>query len=202
MSAARAKTKYSYNVARRRYETAGGRVVPLSRVTQLLDSSIRDSQERMRALTAQLKANEINLAQWQLSMEAEVKTIHTLAAATARGGWSAMSLSDWGRVGRLTRTHYDHLNRWALEIESGRSINIGRANLYARAARTTFMNFAAQMRAAASGGIRARRVLSSAEHCAGCVREAARGYVTFELLAPIGSQECMVNCRCSIEFEE
>jgi hypothetical protein len=48
----------------------------------------------------------------------------------------------------------------------------------------------------------ARRVLHASESCAGCVAEAAKGDQAIDEVAPIGSQECRVNCLCEILYRK
>lgn len=45
-----------------------------------------------------------------------------------------------------------------------------------------------------------RSVLNPAEHCQVCIDEAARDWVPYGALIPIGSRTCMGNCRCHYEF--
>jgi hypothetical protein len=198
---AKPQTKFVFDTAKRQYETASGHVVSPAQVADLLQTSIKDSQTRVRALTTQFKEGALSLPEWQIAMRDEVKLIHTLAGVSARGGWAEMSQSDWGRIGQMTRFHYERLNKWGLQIEQGLRVNVGRADLYAKAANTTFWNFFAQMQGMA-GAVKAVRVINAKESCAGCLAIAGVE-MTIEVLLekhPIGSKECQVNCRCSIEI--
>lgn len=45
-----------------------------------------------------------------------------------------------------------------------------------------------------------RSVLNPAEHCDQCIEEANRGWVPYGMLVPIGSRQCLGNCKCHYEF--
>jgi len=149
----------------------------------------------------------INLAEWQFRMMNEIKVLHTTAAAVGRGGWSQMTMGDWGWTGSQIRGQYAYLQGFAEEIFAGYPMDgrfFNRTNLYARAARGTY----SQMERRNNEGMgmnEERRVLGLADHCQtssvpGCVELANRGWQPIHSLPPIGGATCRQNCRCGFEF--
>jgi hypothetical protein len=125
------------------------------------------------------------------------------ATAAARGGWAQMSQSDWGYTGALIKRQYQYLDRFALDIQTGKQRLDGRllqrARMYGKAARSSYE----QMRRREMvklGKTEERRLLGPAEHCPGCLIEADKEWRPIGTLAPIGSQECRTECKCYFVF--
>ncbi|MGH9426030.1 MAG: hypothetical protein ACRD2L_06985 [Terriglobia bacterium] len=200
-------SKYGWSEASGRYfSLSTGRFVPFSEVRDALDVVTESSGTRMNALTQSLVNEQISLAEWQAGMMEEIKIAHTAAAASARGGWAQMSQSDWGAAGRLIRAQYDYLRNFASEIASGKQLLNGtalfRANLYAQAPRGTFEEMRRRYERLMNGMEEERRVLGEADHCNGCIDQAALGWQPIGTLEPIGSQECVTNCHCKFIFRK
>ena len=132
-------------------------------------------------------------------MEQQIRTTHAATAAAAKGGWDRMSKSDWGWVGSQVKKQYQYLDKFIRDVESGKMklngmVNV-RAKMYAYAGRGTYEEMRGRMMKV-RGKKEERRVLGVAEHCNGCIAEAARGWQPIGTLAPIGSQECRTHCQC------
>lgn len=196
--------RYRWNPALMRYIDGSGRMVARDAVVAEMERHVRSAREQMLAISERLAAGQIALADWQRYMAAEIKIIHVQSAAIAKGGWAQMTPADWGAVGQRLRVQYRYLARFAADIASGRQPLNGRfwvrVKMYANASRGT--RLAVQRRAAARAGFgEGRRVLDdAAEHCDGCLDVASRGWMSLAALPPIGTQECIVNCRCDEEY--
>lgn len=199
------KQIFQWDSRARRYRDARGRFIKDQVITSEIEILINDSKGRMRALGQQIVDRTITLKNFELQMRTEIKTAHTAAAAAAAGGWKEMSPADWGRVGAITREEYKLLNKFVRAVRSGKQPRNGtaraRAGRYAGTARVTHQLMRQSFETAA-GKDEARRLLSAAEHCAGCLRQAARKWVPIRELAPIGSQECGPNCKCRVVFRK
>ncbi len=198
-------SNFSWNTGAGRYvDLSTGRFIPRSLVADVLEKVITASQQQIEALTQSLLDGNITLSEWQLSMERELKAIHTLSAALARGGWSQMEFSDWGRVGAFIKRQYSWLDNFANEIYSGVQPTgsiMRRAKLYAQSGMSTYEDVR-RIQAQEQGFNEERRLLSSAEHCQGCVTEAAKGWQPIGTLRRIGDAECATNCLCRFEFRK
>lgn len=75
-----------------------------------------------------------------------------------------------------------------------------RAGLYGHATWSVGQNTARGVASSVEAIGEERRVLGGRDHCEGCKREAAKGWQPKGKLAPIGTQECRVNCRCSFQY--
>jgi hypothetical protein len=176
-----------------------GRFVPRSEITEQLFKVTKQSSERMRAISQQLRDGNVSLADWQLQMMQEIKTTHLAGAAMQKGGWQQMTQADFGRVGQIVRREYGFLRDLANGIESGKIKLDGRilirAAQYGQAGRETQLLFWNQ-KAADRGYDQERSVLNPAEHCNECVDEAAKGWQALGEMIPIGRRTCRANDRC------
>jgi hypothetical protein len=76
---------------------------------------------------------------------------------------------------------------------------VARAQMYGRAAHSTFE--AARSRDAEASGVEQeeRNITGSGDPCTECPSLSARGWVPLGSLPPVGSRACLANCRCRIE---
>lgn len=199
-----ARPRFGWNERAGRYvDLRTKRFVKGRDVRLALDEALKAAGREMRALSEQLRAGEITLAEWQVGMRDAIRRRHVYSAAIARGGWAQMSQADWGRVGPEVKRELEFLQAFAEQIESGRQPLDGRfirrAEMYAEAGRGTY-HVIEKRQFVTRGYNEARRVLGAADHCNGCVEQAARGWVPIDDVAQIGSQECRSNCHCDIEY--
>lgn len=192
---------YTYAERAARYRASDGRFLPRSYVRGVLDAAQATSEQHMVALTQQLRAGTLTLANWERGMRQEVAAIHTAAAGIARGGQAQMSPAEWGRVGADVKTHYAHLHQFAQQIADGRQPVDGtaeaRTRLYARGSTATFS--AVQRRLAAQhGAAQERNQLGGTDSCRQCLSETARGWVAMGTLTTPGTRLCLGNCHCRL----
>ena len=78
---------YTWNERSQRYRnSATGRFVPREQVRQALDIALDRSRNEVARLSRELVNGRINLADWQISVAREVKSMHMASAALAKGG--------------------------------------------------------------------------------------------------------------------
>jgi len=186
-----------------RYINKAGRIAPQSAVTEALEQMIAGVKGDMVAVSQQLQAGTISLADWQLAMRDNIKIIHSSQASIAKGGWARMTPTDWGRVGSTTKRQYAFLQNFAVEIESGKQKLNGqfmrRAGMYADAGRGTAGDVG-RIEASNNGLTEERRIIFPGDSCPTCIDQAQRGWQPIGTLNRIGDSECRTNCRCIFEF--
>jgi hypothetical protein len=197
------RRSFTYDERARQYRDVRGNYVSDQVVRFEFEKVTREGVRRAEGIAKKLQSGAINLPAFQIEMRDLIKSLHTAAGATAAGGWKQMSPAMWGKVGSETRIQYEYLNRLGLQIEQGLNVNSGaflnRVKLYAKAARSTFENFSTYLQKRA-GREEAKRILNAAEICVGCVKEAAKGWVSIDAMLPIGAAICKVNCKCSVDY--
>jgi hypothetical protein len=114
-----------------------------------------------------------------------------------------MTPSDWGRVGSITKKQYAFLQRFAIDIETGKQKLNGnflrRAGMYADASRGTGQDVA-RVEASKKGLTEERRIRFPGDSCETCVEQAKLKWQPLGALNRIGDSECRTNCRCVFEF--
>jgi len=192
--------------AQRYRDQPSGRFVSPRAIDAAVDQVIQTGADHMLVMTQQLQLGNVSLADWQQGMAAEMKLLHTGAAALGNGGWSQMTQADWGWTGQQIRAQYAYLRNFAHDIASGKQPMDGRllarAAMYADAARATGKNM--QRRAGIlAGHTMERNILGVAEqHCPDCPSLSAMGWVPIGTLTPIGGRSCRSRCVCTIMTRE
>jgi hypothetical protein len=178
-------------------------MVPVADVVNQLEKVTAGARSEMVNLSKQLQQGQISLADWQLGMRGKVKVVHNAQAAIAKGGWGLMTPSDWGRVGSITKKQYAFLQRFAIDIETGKQKLNGnflrRAGMYADASRGTGQDIA-RVEADKKGLSEERRIRFPGDSCETCIDQAKVGWQPLGTLNRIGDSECRTNCRCVFEF--
>lgn len=192
------------SIAGRYVNLTTGRFVSYLDVRNVLDGVLQGAQTDMIASGLQLQSGLISLQEWQAIMRADIKALHTISGAAARGGWAQMSLSDWGYVGSEVKKQYAFLENFVQQIQSGQQALDGRfltrVQLYAQAGRGTYEQMRRRCEKLYNKMQQERRVLGIADHCNGCLVQAALRWQPIGRLDSIGDEECCTNCRCHFEF--
>lgn len=182
-----------------------GRVVSSAEIRRGVETVIRKSARRVEALSGQLRSGSISVEDFEISMRAELKSVHLATSMAAKGGREAMSQSDYGRVGQRLRQEYQYLARFSDQIASGQLPLDGRftrrAASYSNAARNTFAETERSERIA-HGDRWERNVLQPGESCEGCKAATDAGVVPIGSLPQVGSRDCLSNCRCRIVYQK
>ncbi len=195
---------YRWNEIAGRYIGPGGRFVTFQAVRDYLDFSLDSSEAAILELGRRLQNGTISVEQWQLAMREHLKDIHTASSALAKGGWAQMSQADYGRVGSQLRKQYEHLDKFAKQIEGGLILDgrfTNRLKLYAQSGRATY-HMVERAEQALRGMTEERNILGAADHCSDCLAETARGWVPIGDIVLIGERLCKSNCRCHLEYRE
>lgn len=192
-----------WDAAAGRYRRANGSFVSAGVVRAELDKSLAVTAQRTRALAEDLRAGRISLDGFRTELRAVIKDTQLRSAALARGGWAQMDATAFGRTGQIIRSEYGYLEGWIAEIQAGAPLDgrlNARASLYAQAGRGTFHLVQAEEMVKQGTDLEAN-VLHPAEHCAECLAQTDMGWVEIGTLVPVGSRECMRNCRCTISYK-
>lgn len=191
-----------------RYIDSRGRVVSAKKVIAEAERVIRGTKTEMIDLSRKLKAKKISLQEWHDGMKLRMKIIHGTAASIAKGGWAQMTPADWGAVGSISKSQYQRLNNFTIQIADGLPLDgrfMRRAGMYADAARGTQEDMN-RREAARNGLTHERRMLGPADHCTtqkglkGCVEIADMGWQPIGTLPRIGESPCRTNCHCRFEY--
>lgn len=196
-------SRYRWNARAGRYlDTRTGRFVSWQTIRRELDDALEATKRRMVSAGEQLRAGSISLEDWFVATRRLVKQVHLYSAAAAKGGWAQLSQADYGRVGAIVRDQYEFLLRFAEQIATQTPLDgrfLARVKLYADAGRATFHRTEREEMAVRQF-TEERSMLHPADHCGGCVAEAAKDWQPIGSITPIGERECKGNCRCTMEY--
>lgn len=203
----RITSAYGWNERAGRYvDLETGKFIKASVVRDALESVMDGARDKMQDLTQRLINQQISLAEWEAGMMQQIKLGHTAAAAAANGGWAQMSKSDWGAVGQLIKEQYKFLRNFAGEISEGIQALTGqalfRANMYGEAMRGTFESMRTRYQLIYNGMEEEIRILGEADHCDGCLDQAALGWQPIGTLDDIGEEECLTKCHCTKQYRK
>lgn len=193
---------YRWNPRAGRYTDGRGRFVPQRDVRNALEQALGSARERGRSLAQQLRGGYVSLGEWEQGMRQVIKQVHLYSAAVAAGGWAQMTYTDFGLLGPVIRFHYGKLGLFAAAIAKGSPLDgafLQRVELYLLAGRASYW-LQEGKRQRQGGATEEKNTLHPADHCTGCLREAARGWVPIGELVPVGDRRCLARCRCTIEY--
>jgi hypothetical protein len=196
---------YLWDAAKGIYRTADGKPVPISVVRGGLQDAAVQAADRMGEASGRLQAGASTVEAWHNEMRGQIESMYRSVHALANGGWANMDEAKWARCEARLQTQMDYLARFASQLASGEQELDGRfalrAEMYASSAHAAFENERRAERTDA-GAKWERWVLDiSAENCSGCEALDSMGWVPIGTLPEIGSQDCLTNCRCEIEYE-
>lgn len=160
-----------------------------------------DTRNEARELTAQLVRGEITQDVWYQQMRTQMRVSYRTSVTVANGG--NMTPADWGRFGAEMKKQYQYLDNFRAEILSGKQPLNGRAvvraGMYGDANYAQYQNWKLKQAVRAGFALEAKRTLHPAEHCPDCLEYAGRGWVPADEVVPIGSSQCKVHCKCTIQ---
>lgn len=175
--------------------------------------------DQLQQLTAPLVAGDLTIEEWQRQMGRYVRAAYVAVAAIAVGGLSRLLPADVAAVTQLLRFSLTRLEKFAKQAEhqdasaGTADVILNRVTLYGASGNGLFekvRRLSHQRAVDDETGKRLflmeRNVLGVAEHCTegerpGCVQESRRGWVDIGTLSIPGSRECLVNCKCKLEFK-
>ena len=185
-----------------RYRTPDGRYVSRAAIRRAVEESLGNLTRRTDSLADDLRAGRISLTDFRSELRETIKQTQMMSAEVAHGGRQQMTQADYGRVGQAVRRQYEYLEKWVNEIQAGAPLDNRlepRAALYLKSARTAYVREEARLMS--EKGWLARSVTRSAEHCAQCLAEEAKGLVEPRFIVPPGERTCLGNCRCFLQYE-
>lgn len=194
---------YTFDLRSARYRSKRtGRFVDPTAVRRALDAALQNQAATARDLSARLAARSIDVDAWELGMRDVIRNTQIFASAAGRGGFAQMDAREFGLVGQRVRRQNEFLTKRVQQIRDGLPLNatfLQSTEGYAKAAKPAFL--AARQDAVQSSGFDETATdLHPAEHCQGCTREAARGFVKIGTEVPIGDRECGPHDRCTQRF--
>lgn len=153
------------------------------------------------AMTEALEAAKLKLGGWWQAMKAAVIPGH-FAVALAVLNDPNPSPADLAAIAQQANRQVGFLAQFRQQLATGRQLLSGapaRAALYAHGVWASAMAVrAAQMRR--NGYREEKSILGIADHCIGCINEAAQGWVPIGSLVPIGSRTCLSRCHCYMQY--
>lgn len=117
---ARAAAAWEWDSARKRYVYVETRRA----LTRRREAALRHEFSLSQATWAQDAASQVaqghwTIQKWERESRERIKLVHLSEYLFGRGGRSAMTPTDYGRVGRAIRDQYDYLHRFAGQIAAG-----------------------------------------------------------------------------------
>ena len=208
------------------YYTPAGRRVPEKTVRRAVNAVVEATRADVAALSRQVTAGEIDVAEWQDAIGRRLKTMHTATSAAAAGGFENMSPAAVARLEGLLAFHVEKLEGFAEDVSRGyttlRSVQVvsetgelqevtrvvrmterlvvARSEMYALAGASDGYEGGRRQAATEVGYRYERNILHPADHCAECVNQTGRGWVDIGLLVPVGERTCLTRCVCSLQF--
>jgi hypothetical protein len=195
---------FTYDAKSMRYRSAfSGRYIAAGDVRSAVDTIIDKETVAFRSVAQQLIDGSINLAEFQLQMQANVKRLNVAMGLAASGGVNNASASDLGYLGGLIKGQYQYLRSMAKQIKNGAQpldgTLLARAGLYAQSSRGTFEDMRRRQAKQADLSLE-RRDLGAADHCQFCLEQNAMGWQPIGTLNAIGDSPCGGNCHCSFIY--
>lgn len=194
---------FTFDRTSHRYrDLSTGRYVARERITQLLDTQVQATTERLSALTTAAHEGVIGPAVYVQQMRTELRRLTLQNAALGAGGFDKLTQSDYGRVGRQLRDEYTRLVNFADQMNKGKVTlpqALNRADMYAGTARVQFWETEAAHVEPSEPGmvVLERRLLGVAEHCEDCTQYYDQGWQPLGVLPEPGQESaCMSNCKC------
>lgn len=173
-------SKFSDDIVNKKVVTIVLKQLPITEKDKqkLLDLRISIFYNTSDKLSEQVFSGELTIGAWEEKMRAELRQLHSSAAAIVKGGWDQMTSADWGRLGTPLREQYKYLHGFANTIaEQADTISLkaiqARARMYGRAA----------------GG-------TASIIQAGAVIENLLPWMPRD-----GSTKCLINCMCRWELK-
>lgn len=195
--------KFKWSAKRREYVYGNGRAVSADTLAGWVSTAADNAEQRLRTIAERYVEGKINHAEWVLQTKDEIRRGVRGMAQLANGG--QLDKQTISAVGNAVKAQYKFFSAFSNAVENGEvplgKKLIARAGLYGANQYVQFQH-ASRAGEKASGARRERNVLGAAEHCAGCIRESARGWVSIGKLVPIGNRECRARCRCRLEFSK
>lgn len=199
-----AAVAWEWDATRLRYVSDAGEALEPATLRLVVDRVIAEAEAEMVTEARAVSETSFAMGDFESRMEAHILERHVAAAAAARGGLEQLTDEDrlWTRA--RVETQYGYLERFAQALIPPATLSAAqieaRIALYGEAARGTFEEMRGRVHEEA--GFQEERWMLGAtdNNCDGCLEQEALGWVGIGELPEVGSQDCVVNCRCSIDY--
>lgn len=191
--------------AARYRETDTGQWMKHERVLELVGESRQAGGEATTQYAGMVSEGRLSPNDWNGLMRKEIKEEYITQYTAGRGGRNAMTPSDWGRIGAMTKEQYKYLGEFQKDLP-----NLSEAQIAARS--RMYMNSSIQgyesgrsVAVTIAGAVEELWVLGDTEHCDGCKDLAAMGWVPVgehETFPGAGDTACLTNCACHMEYRD
>lgn len=111
--------KWTWNPRTREYRNEDGRTIGEGDMPAIRDEFVTKSEGLGKDYAARIADGSMSVGTFEREMRATLKSMHMAQYTLGRGGRSQMGPADYGRVGRLLRDQYGHLNDFARDIADG-----------------------------------------------------------------------------------
>jgi hypothetical protein len=192
--------KYRYDTRTAQYRGTDGRFVSVARIAELVADTGNQLRDKLGRHADALLANKISVAEFQLRMARDIKTVHIQMALLANPSLQGSGTA----TGREVKEQIQRLGKFGDAIAGGNLSEAQirqRARMYANSITPSF--YRAQIESRKRSQVKTgRRVLDNqAHHCSDCLMYAGLGWVKLsDLIAPGTECECSYGCRCSIVY--
>ena len=181
-------------------------------IKDAIESIENIAKTNMRDLGDNLVTGRITTKQFRDEMQRQIRQSHALANMLGGGGMSNMSENSIDLQNRNVSEQMRYLDRFTKDIEDrikrGESIdNVpNRAARYSDSIRPVAIESQRQRIVDDEGEVtlqERRKLNTTAEHCAECLKYERRGWVDVGSLPKIGqNSSCGSNCRCVFEYRK
>lgn len=184
----------------------GGRPLPPSTVKAAADAVCRQANADIGVLVTRLTSGEITVADLEPLMQNAIKRGIIANTALAHGGYDNLTPKIIERAEAQVLAQHDflrnRLEKVASNVRASGELTARDGHdlmSYSNAFRSVYENEFAQAKRDA-GFTEAQRVLAAVSHCASCEEIAAQGWMPIDEMPPIGSDDCLNNCHCTLIF--
>lgn len=196
------KPPFAWSEASRFYLDAEGKAVSWELVRSVHRNLQTQARSQATALSENLLAGRIPLAQWQSDMARLVKLAHGAAACLVLGGWSAVQVDDWSRVSAQVAGQLPFLQGFAMQLQMGLPIDgrfWARLAQYPLSMKRTWHSLTG-LEMLKRGYDLEINILGGTESCDECLEMAELEWVPQGTLIEIGDRQCLNYCDCEIHY--
>lgn len=187
--------RYHYTSGSRKNE-----FVKQAKIRELIEDWKKGQQDQAEALADQYLKDEITLRQFQEKLAKQSKNYHV---TQAKIGKPNLDQSDYGKIGAKLKKEYSYLSNFVDDIDNK---NLSDAQIKSRAKQYFMSNESfenAQTQSHKNNDFKWEKWQRTLQDsCAGCIMQGGRGWVRLDTLPRIGSQNCLIRCKCYKEYSK
>lgn len=194
--------KFKYSKTNAEYLHGNGKPVRAQVINQWVKDAIENAQASVRDDTQKLVDRKLSVDKWREKMREHVRAGHRNMAMLAYG--PKLNAKELGRLGAIVKAQYKYLDKFAAGLKdrsiarNGAAVN--RAALYIKAMWATYQNELKRAKLDAGYATCLNVLDDEADSCKECPELTDKGEVPIADMPNIGTRECSIGCRCSIEY--